>query len=44
MAARAGTASAGLARLSKRSLVAVLTFMAAAFAAAFVMNHVSVSP
>ena len=34
----------GLARLSKRSLVAVMTFMAAAFAAAFVMNHVNVSP
>src|SRR5262245_17399422 len=34
----------GLARLSKRSFVAVVTFMAAAFAAAFVMNHVSVSP
>jgi uncharacterized membrane protein YedE/YeeE len=34
----------GLARLSKRSLVAVVTFMAAAFAAAFVMNHVSVTP
>jgi len=34
----------GLARLSKRSLVAVVTFMAAAFASAFVMNHVSVWP
>ncbi len=34
----------GLARLSKRSLVAVVTFIAAAIATAFVMNHVSVSP
>jgi uncharacterized membrane protein YedE/YeeE len=34
----------GLARLSRRSLAAVATFMACAMAATFVMNHVRVSP
>jgi hypothetical protein len=34
----------GLARLSRRSLAAVATFMACAMAATFVMNHVRVAP
>jgi uncharacterized protein len=34
----------GLARLSKRSLAAVVTFMASAMAATFIMNHVVLSP
>src|SRR6185436_1761634 len=34
----------GLARFSKRSLAAVVAFMAFAMAATFVMNHVHLSP
>jgi uncharacterized protein len=34
----------GLARFSRRSLAAVVTFMASAMAATFVMNHVRLSP